>query len=103
MKQVVTLLGLISAIISVILAVTSLSNMVYIPAISALILGALSFYTSKQKSKKAVQLIFLLTILSLSLSIYKSVYNEEAPSDSEALEKEKDPEINSSTEEIEVQ
>ncbi|WP_026753091.1 hypothetical protein [Sediminibacter sp. Hel_I_10] len=103
MKQIVTLLGLISAITAVVLAVTSFSNMAYIPAILALVLGALSFFISKQKSKKAVQLIFLLTILSLSLTIYKSIYSEEEPSEVDQLEDVENLQIKSATDSIDVQ
>ena len=103
MKQIVTLLGLISAITAVVLAVTSFSYMAYIPAILALVLGALSFFISKQKSKKAVQLIFLLTILSLTLTIYKSIYSEEEPSEVDPLEDVENLQIKSATDSIEVQ
>lgn len=75
MRRIFIILGLLSAVIAVILAAMATTPMVYLPAILALVFGAASFYQSKQKSKKVVQLIFLLTILALSLATYKSIFN----------------------------
>lgn len=77
MKKLVIILGFISAILAVVLAVTPLSKIAYVPGISALIFGVLAIYFSKesQDSKKSIQLIFLLTIIALSLTTYKSVFN----------------------------
>jgi len=74
MRQFLIISAFIAAIIAVVLAVTHLYHLAYIPSIIALILGTIGFFMDKQKSKKAVQLIFLLTILSLSLTTYKSIY-----------------------------
>lgn len=75
MKKVIIILGFISAIIAVILAVTPLSQIAFIPGIIALVFGIISLYLSKNDSKKTIQLIFLLTIIALALTTYKSVFN----------------------------
>lgn len=77
MRQLFIILGFITAILAVILSVTPLSKLAYLPAIAALIFGLVAFYISKQKQdpKKSVQLVFLLTIISLSITTYKAIFN----------------------------
>jgi len=77
MRKLFNVLGLVSAITAVIMAALPYSNYTIYPAIAAIIFGAVSFYKSKQKSKKVVQLIFLLTILSLGLATYKGVFSND--------------------------
>ncbi|MEZ4856984.1 MAG: FUSC family protein [Gelidibacter sp.] len=76
MRQLFIILGFITAILAVILSVTPLSKLAYLPAIAALIFGLVAFYISKQKQdpKKSVQLVFLLTIISLSITTYKAIF-----------------------------
>lgn len=78
MKKLVIILGFISAILAVVLAVTPLSKIAFMPGIAALIFGILALYLSKQNqgSKKSIQLIFLVTIIALVLATYKSVFNK---------------------------
>lgn len=72
------ILGIILAILAVILSALPLFSMAFIPAMAALILGAIAFYLSKQhnESTKIVQLIFLLTIIALVISTYKTIFYE---------------------------
>ena len=88
MRKLFIILGVIAAIIAVVLSSLPLFNMAFIPAIAALIFGLIAFYLSKQQneSKKVVQLIFLLTIISLCLSTYKAVFSETEVGNTEALE-----------------
>lgn len=76
MKSLFIVLGFIAAVSALILAVTSLSPIAYIPAIAALILGFIAYYISKRKQspKKTVLLIFLLTFISLVLTTYKAIF-----------------------------
>jgi len=78
MRNLFIILGLISAILAVVLSALPLFNMAFIPAIAALIFGSIAFYLSKQQnqSNKIVQLIFLLTIITLVISTYKAVFYE---------------------------
>lgn len=88
MRKLFIILGLIAAIIAVVLSSLPLFNMAFIPALAALAFGFAAFYSSKKenKSKKVVQLIFLLTIVSLCLSIYKAVFSETKVGDTKELE-----------------
>lgn len=88
MRRLFIILGFIAAVLALILAVTPLSQIAYLPAIAALIFGFVAFYLSKQKQlpKKSVQLIFLLTIISLVLTTYKSIFNTAEVGDLEELE-----------------
>ncbi|WP_431136891.1 FUSC family protein [Psychroserpens mesophilus] len=95
MKKLVVILGFITAILAVFLAVTPLSKIAYIPGIAALFFGIIALYLSKQNqsSKKSIQLIFLLTIIALSVTTYKSVFNTvEVGNTEELIEKENESE-----------
>lgn len=88
MRLLFIILGLISAIFAVILAVLPLSNFAFFPAIAALIFGILAFIKGKQenKSKHTVQLIFLLTIIALALATFKSITATTEVGDTDQLE-----------------
>ncbi|MCB0383362.1 MAG: FUSC family protein [Psychroserpens sp.] len=95
MKKLVIILGFISAIFAVVIAVTPLSKIAYIPALAALLFGIISIFLSKehQDSKKSVQLIFLLTIIALVVTTYKAVFNTvEVGNTEELIEKENESE-----------
>ena len=88
MKKLFLILGFMTAIIALILAVTPLFNMVFIPAIAALVFGLLLIMTSKDKQrfKKPIQLIFLMTIIALVFTMYKLVFSTSTVGDTEQLE-----------------
>ncbi|WP_452229175.1 MULTISPECIES: FUSC family protein [unclassified Lacinutrix] len=88
MRKLFIILGIIAAIIAIILSSLPLFNMAFIPAIAALLFGIIAFYLSKKEneSRKPVQLIFLLTLVSLSLSTYKAIFNETEVGNTEALD-----------------
>ena len=91
MKKLIIILGFISAILAVILAVTPLSQIAYLPAAAALLFGVIALFISKEKqeAKKSIQLIFLLTIIALVVTTYKSVFNTvEVGNTEELIEKE---------------
>lgn len=95
MRQLFIILGFITSTLAVVLSVTPLSKIAYIPAIAALIFGLIALYFSRQKQypKKSIQLIFLLTIISLTITTYKSVFNVVEVGNVEGLElKEKESE-----------
>lgn len=77
MKKLFIILGFISAIIATILSVTKFSNFAVAPIIVAFVSGLIVFFLSKeaQSKTKTIQYIFLLVIISLSLTIYKGVAN----------------------------
>jgi len=76
MKKLFIILSLTSASIALLLAVLPLSNLAYIPAVLAFALGLTAFIIQKEKSgKKTIQLSFLLTIIALCFSVYKSIFS----------------------------
>jgi predicted membrane protein len=95
MRRLFIILGFIASILAVVLSVTPLSKIAYIPAIAALVFGFVAFYLSRQKQypKKSIQLIFLLTIISLTITTYKAVFEVVEIGNVEGLElKEKESE-----------
>ena len=88
MKKLFIILGFITSIFALILAVTPLSKIAYIPAVLALICGVIALMNSKNhpQSKKSIQLIFLMTIIALVLTTYKAIFNTVEVGDTEQLE-----------------
>lgn len=88
MRKLFIILGLIAAIIAVVLAVLPLSNLAFIPAVAALIFGVIAFIQNKKvkASNITVNLIFLLTVISLGLATYKSVTTTQEVGDTQELE-----------------
>ncbi len=95
MRRTFIILGFIASIVAVALSVTPLSKIAYLPAVAALLFGMAAFYFSRQKQypKKSIQLIFLLTIISLTITTYKAVFTVVEVGNVEGLElKEKESE-----------
>jgi len=103
MRTFLIILGFIAAIFTAILTATPLSNLAFFPAITAFVIALAIFFISKkqQKSKKVVQYIFLITVISLSISIYKSVFNKTEIGDVEELEQREDESKEEAIEELE--
>ena len=87
-KKLFIIIGFITAILAVILAVTPLSNLALIPIILAFISGMIILFISKrnQIKTKTIQYIFLLVIIALSLTIYKSIFSSTEIGNTEQLE-----------------
>lgn len=87
MKRLFTILALIAAILSVILSVLPVSNLAIFPAIFALLLGSIAYFLSKKKGNvnKIIQFIFLLTIISIAVIIYKGVFSKTDISNTQEL------------------
>ena len=92
MKKLFIILGFITAILALVLAVTPLFKIAYIPSVLALIFGVLALVTSKgqQSGKRSIQLVFLMTIIALVLTTYKAVFTESEVGDTEQLEQKED-------------
>ncbi|WP_299336460.1 FUSC family protein [uncultured Psychroserpens sp.] len=103
MKKLFIVLGFITAILALILAVTPLSKIAYIPSIAALIFGVLALVTSKDKhsGKKSIQLIFLMTIIALILTTYKAIFNTVEVGNTEQLEQKEEQLEQESIDELE--
>lgn len=75
MKNILIIIGFITALIATVLSATKFYSFSVLPIIVAFISGlVLLFITKKTQSKtKPIQYIFLLVIMSLGLTIYKNV------------------------------
>jgi D-alanyl-lipoteichoic acid acyltransferase DltB (MBOAT superfamily) len=98
MRKLFIIIGFITAILSVVLAVTPLSKISIVPTIIAFVFGLIVLYLSKKqnKSKKVVQYIFLLAIISLSLTIYKAIFSTTEVSNVEEIQKKADESVEDS-------
>ena len=66
---------MVAAIIALLLSVLPLSNLAYIPAIIALVFGIIALVVKKEeKGKKTINLSFLLTVIALGFTVYKSIF-----------------------------
>lgn len=88
MKKLFVVLGIIASVLAIILSVLPLSNLAFFPAIAAFAFGLVAFYYSNKEnsSRKTIQLIFLLTIIALSIATYKSLFNTVEVGNTEELQ-----------------
>ena len=102
MKKLFIILGIIASVLALVLSILPLSNLAFFPAIAAFIFALAAFYfTNKENSsKKTVQLIFLLTIIALSISTYKSLFNTVEVGNTEQLEQKEEQLEEESIEEL---
>ncbi|WP_299365450.1 FUSC family protein [Winogradskyella sp.] len=87
-KKLFIILGFVTAILAVVLAVTPLSTLAIAPIIVAFVSGVLVLLVSrKEKTKtKTIQYIFLMVIIALFLTIYKSFNPTSEIGDTKQLE-----------------
>ena len=76
MKTLFSILGLISAILALILAIFPTEKIALIPAIAAFVFVLIALFISKQDSKKLIKFVFLVTVLALAIIIYKSIFSD---------------------------
>lgn len=102
-KKLIVILGFTTAVLGVILSVTPFSNLAVVPIIIAFICGLLIFFMSKkdQNKPKSIQYIFLMTIIALVLTIYKSVYYTSEVGDTKQLEQRDEDNLEDSKELLE--
>lgn len=103
MKKLFLILGFITAILALILAVTPLFNIAFVPAIAALVFGLITLFISKDKQqyKKPIQLVFLMTIIALAVTTYKAVYTESEVGNTEQMDQKEEELEEESIEELE--
>jgi len=97
MRITFIILGIVSAIIAIILSILPFGLIALIPAAIAFVLGLLALSASKKesKSKLPVNIIFLLTVIALAITTYRSITNENTvEADTEFIEKEKESQEN---------
>ena len=91
MRILVTTLAIIAACLGLILSILPFGAIALIPTIIAFILGFIAFKMAQKDgaNTKLVKVIFLITIISLVLSIYRSVFETNVvENDIETIEKE---------------
>ncbi|WP_397362382.1 FUSC family protein [Olleya sp. R77988] len=88
MRKASIILGLIFAVLAVILAVLPFYKLAFIPAILAFIFGLIAFLKSKKEGQSThiIQVIFLITIITLGLATYKAIYKVSEVGDTKELE-----------------
>ena len=103
MKKLFIVLGLITGILAIVLSVLPTSKLAFIPAALAFIFGLLAFLKAKKEgntSKHTVQLIFLFSIIALSLATYKSIFDTNEIGNTEQLEQREEDSLENSIEEL---
>ncbi|WP_282043292.1 hypothetical protein [Winogradskyella flava] len=75
MKNALIILGFLSAIIATIFSTTHLFQFAIIPIALAFLAGVSLLIIGKNSKIKTIQYIFLLVIISLSLTIYKGIFS----------------------------
>lgn len=88
MRRLFIVLGFVAAVLALVIAVTPLSQLAFIPGVAALVFALIAFYISRRKQypKKSIQLIFLLSLISLVLTTYKAVFTTAQVGNLEELE-----------------
>ena len=78
MRLIITTLAIIAAILGLALTILPFGNIALIPIIAAFILGFVAFKMAQKEGKntKLVKVVFLVTIVALGLSVYRSVFDE---------------------------
>lgn len=104
MRKLIITIGYISALLTLILAVTPFSNIAIFPGVLAVILAVLIYVISNKqsKSKKPVQYILLLTIIAAGFMIYNTIFSESTVGDTEALELREEESKEKAIEELEA-
>ena len=92
MKRLLIILGFVFGILAVLLSVTPLFKISLFPTILAFLCGlGLLFLSKKRQFKtKAIQYIFLLSIIALGFTIYKGIFQKVELQDTKELEKRDD-------------
>lgn len=95
MRITFTILGFLSAIIAIVLSILPFGLIALIPIVIAFVFGLLAFKQSKKddKSVTPIQLIFLLVIIALALTTYRSIFTEnKVEADTEFIDKQESSE-----------
>ncbi|WP_054851411.1 hypothetical protein [Olleya sp. ITB9] len=103
MRKLSIILGLIFAVLAVILSVLPLYKLAFIPAILAAIFGIVAFLKARNQDlpTHVIQVIFLLTIISLSLATYKTIFTVAEVGDTKELKQTEDKRKEEAKEELE--
>ncbi len=95
MKILYTTLAIISVVLSLILSILPFGNLAFIPIVLAVLFSFLLLKESRKegKSTNLIKVLFLGIIVSLSVSIYRSIFTKNTVVETEqTIEKEKQSE-----------
>ena len=89
MKKTFTILGFTFAVVATLLAVLPFFKFAFTPIILALVFSVLAFLKARKEesSTQFIQLCLLLTIISLVLCTYKSIFTKSEVGNTQELEK----------------
>lgn len=77
MKKIFLFLIIIASVLTIILSILLIYNLAIIPSILGLIFGLLAFYLLKKGNNlKKPLLIFILNVMTLVITTYKSIFNK---------------------------
>lgn len=76
MRILFTVLALITSIFAIVFSVLPISSLAIFPCVATLLFGFIAFYLSKQNGhvKKIIPFTFILTVMALGITAYKSVF-----------------------------
>ncbi len=102
MKKTLIVIGLISAILSAVLATLPVFKLAIFPGILALICGIIALIkANKEKSStQVIQLALLIVILALLLTVYKSIFTTAEVGNTDALEQREEQKVEEAQEEL---
>lgn len=92
MRLLVTTLAVLAAILGLILSILPFGAIALIPIIAGFVLGFMAFKMAQKDgaNTKFIRVIFLVTLVALVLSIYRTVFEDNVvENDIETIEKEK--------------
>jgi len=83
MRIIFLILGLLLAVLGLTLSILPFGNIAFIPIVLAFIFGLLAFKISKTEGQSTgfIKFIFLLTIVALGWTIYRSIFDENVVED----------------------
>jgi hypothetical protein len=83
MRLIITIAAILAAIIGLALSILPFGSIALIPIILAFILGFIAFKMAQKEGKntKLVKVVFLITIVGLAISIYRTIFDENVVED----------------------
>lgn len=107
MRVLVTILGIVFAIVGLVLSILPFGFIALIPIIAALILGLIAYklLLKDNKSTTLIKIVFAVVLISTGLAIYNALKPNEIIIDQDAIEKQKqeDKETLEELEDIEIE
>ncbi|AUP77952.1 FUSC family protein [Flavivirga eckloniae] len=88
MKKTFLFLTILASILALVLSSLLIYKLAIVPSILGLIFGLLTFYLFKKRKqiKKIIQFAFMLNIMALAITTYKSIFNKIEIADAKAQE-----------------